>query len=83
MPRYFNWNSVVAFKFVAKQIAKEKKSGTVLDEISAFETNELTKLSRAARSPILQSMAKFNKLFAVSVGLFLVYIAMNALSTAS
>lgn len=55
----------------------------MLDEISAFETNELTKLSRAARSPMLQSMAKFNKLFAVSVGLFLVYIVMNALSTAS
>lgn len=55
----------------------------MLDEISAFETNELTRHSRAARSPMLQSMARFNKLFAVSVALFLVYIVMNALSTAS
>jgi hypothetical protein len=68
---------------VAKTNLKGKEECTVLDEISAFETNELTKLSRAARSPMLQSMARFNKLLAVSVGLFLVYIVMNALSTAS
>lgn len=55
----------------------------MLDEISAFETNELTKFSRAARSPMLQSMARCSKLFAVSFGLLLVYIVMNALSTAS
>ena len=68
---------------VAKTNLKGKEECTVLDEISAFETKELTKLSRAARSPMLQSMATFNKLLAVSVGLFLVYIVMNALSTAS
>jgi hypothetical protein len=56
---------------------------TMLDEISALETKELIKLSRAARSPMLQSMARSNKLFAVSIGLFLVYKVMNALSTAS
>lgn len=55
----------------------------MLDEISPFDTNELTKLSRAARSPMLHSMVRFNKLLAVSVGLFFVYIVMNALSTAS
>lgn len=55
----------------------------MIDEISALETNELTRHSRAAKSPMLQSMARFNKLFAVSVGLFRVYRVMNALSTAS
>lgn len=55
----------------------------MLDEISPFDTNELTKLSRAARSPMLQSMLRSIKLLAVSVGLLLVYMVMNALSTAS
>lgn len=68
---------------VAKANLIGKEGRTVLDEISAFETKELIKLSRAARSPMLQSMARSNKRFAVSVGLFLVYKVMNALSTAS
>lgn len=62
---------------------KGKEERTVLDEISPFSTNELTKLSRAARSPMLQSMLRFIKLLAVSVGILFVYMAMNALSTAS
>jgi hypothetical protein len=50
--------------------------------IVAFDAPRPT---RAARSPMLQSMARSNKRLAVSVGLFLVsiYKLMNALSTAS
>lgn len=44
---------------------------TVLLDISPFDTSAPTMNSRAARSPIFDSIARFNKFLAVSAGLFL------------
>lgn len=65
-----------------KTIVKGKEH-TVFVEISPLETKEPIMNSKAARSPILDSIARFNRFAAVSAGFFLIYIVMNASSTAA
>jgi len=55
----------------------------VLEDISPLETRAPIIHSRAARSPILESVARLKRLLAVSIGLFLMYIIWKAPSTAS
>ena len=52
-------------------------------EISPLDIKEPIRNSKAARSPILDSIARFSKFTAVSAGFFLIYIMTNAFSTAS
>jgi hypothetical protein len=55
----------------------------VLEDISPLETRVPTINSRAARSPILESVARLKRFLAVSIGFFLMYIVLKAFSTAS
>lgn len=74
----------VQAKMQEKAFYTEKRGvHTVLIEISPLDIKELIRNSKAARSPILESIARSNKFLAVSIGFFLIYIVTNALSTAS
>lgn len=48
-----------------------EKRRTVLGDISPLDTKALIINSRAVRSPIFESMARFKRFLAVSAGLFL------------
>lgn len=55
----------------------------MLLDISPFDTKASIINSRAARSPMFESMARCRRFLAVSIGFFVIYIVTKAFSTAS